>query len=210
MTPAQRHALEALWPYYGVELPAGPLDFERVFGRRAPVMLEIGFGNGESLAHMASEHPENDYLGIEVHRPGVGHLLLQLEQRALRNVRVLCADASLILQHHVPDATLDAVFLFFPDPWPKKRHHKRRLIQPEFVALLSRRLKPGGLLHIATDWTDYADHILQTVGQNRDLMNTAGEGRVAERPAYRLLTKFERRGRRLGHEVRDLLFRRVG
>jgi len=206
MTKAQRRALMELWPHYGIET-ASPIDFAAAFGRPAPVMLEIGFGNGEVLSAMAAAFPQNNYLGIEVHRPGIGNLLQRLERQRLPNVRLICDDAKPVLQERIPDASVDAVYLFFPDPWPKTRHHKRRLVQADFARLLRQKLKPGGCFHIATDWEDYARHILQVLSQAEGFENTAGPGRYAPRPDYRLLTKFERRGRRLGHAVYDLIFR---
>jgi len=210
MTDAQRRNLDALWPRYGIDPEAGPLDLDTLFGRRAPRMLEIGFGMGDALFEMAMRHPEHDHLGIEVHRPGVGRLLGKLEESGLRNVRVICHDAVEALQTLIPDDSLDAVYLFFPDPWPKKRHHKRRIVQPAFVALLARKLKPGGLLHMATDWEDYAQHMMTVLSEAPEFTNTAGPGAFTPRPEARPVTKFERRGERLGHQVWDLVFRREG
>ncbi len=209
ITKAQRRALRELWRRYGVDLAQEPIDFAALFGRRAPVMLEIGFGNGEALCELARTHPQNDYVGIEVYRPGIGSLLLKLETLMLRNVRVICGDADKVFAEHVPAASLDAVYLFFPDPWPKKRHHKRRLIQPDFVARVARRLRPDGCVHIATDWQDYAEHALAVASQTPELENTAGQHDYVSRPDERLLTRFERRGQALGHQVWDLVFRRV-
>lgn len=207
ITDGQQRALAELLPRYGV--PAGEtlLDLQALFGRRAPVHVEIGFGNGEALATLAGAHPENDYIGIEVHRPGVGALLQRLEADGIGNVRVISVDALQVLEQRIPDASLAAVCIFFPDPWPKKRHHKRRLVQPEFVALLRRKLNIGATLHMATDWEDYAQHMMQVLSQAEGFENCAGVGRYAlagERPP----TKFERRGQRLGHGVWDLLFER--
>ena len=209
ITKAQRRALCELWRRYGVDLAQEPIDFAALFGRRAPVMLEIGFGNGEALCELARTHPQNDYVGIEVYRPGIGSLLLNLETLMLRNVRVICGDADEVFAEHVPADSLDAVYLFFPDPWPKKRHHKRRLIQPDFVARVARRLRPDGCVHIATDWQDYAEHALAVASQTPELENTAGQHDYVSRPDERLLTRFERRGQALGHQVWDLVFRRV-
>lgn len=205
MTRAQQGALERLWPHYVIE-PECVLDFAAVFGRAAPRVLEIGFGMGDSLAAMATAHTENDYLGIEVHRPGVGSLLTRLERDGIRNVRVVCADAVEVLQNCVPDESLDAVHLFFPDPWPKKRHHKRRIVQAPFVDLLRRKLKPGGVFHCATDWGHYAEHVLAVMAAAAGFRNTAGADQYTERPDHRPVTKFERRGERLGHVIRDLVF----
>jgi tRNA (guanine-N7-)-methyltransferase len=208
LTPAQRNALERLWPRYVFDLTPEPLDFNRIFGRIAPVTLEIGFGNGAALVRLAENSPERDFIGIEVHRPGVGHLLRLLEGKGLTNVRVICEDAAVVLRDHIPVASLAEVLLWFPDPWPKKRHHKRRLVQPEFVRLLRDRLAPGGTLQMATDWEDYALHMLETVEADGGFTSTAGPGRFAPRPANRPLTKFEQRGQRLGHAVWDLMYRR--
>lgn len=208
MTGAQRRALDELGPRYGAP-GDGVLDFAALFGRRAPVLLEIGFGNGEALLAMAAARPDADFIGIEVHRPGVGALLLRLDQAGLGNVRVVCDDAQAWLERHVPDASLDALHLYFPDPWPKARHHKRRLVQPAFAALVRRKLKPGGILHMATDWEDYARHMLEVMTAAEGYENTADAGGYAPRPDYRPPTRFERRGQRLGHGVWDLIFRRA-
>lgn len=207
MTPAQRRALTALWQRFGVEADA-PLDSMVLFGRRAPLVLEIGFGDGEALATMASTDPMVNYLGLEVHRPGIGHLLLRAEALALTNLRVMCADAVEVLERQMPDDCLDRVQIFFPDPWPKTRHHKRRLIQPSFVTLLVHKLKSGGQLHVATDCEDYAHSILDLLNVTPGLVNQADGNGFAPRPAYRPATKFEQRGWRLGHQVRDILFAR--
>jgi tRNA (guanine-N7-)-methyltransferase len=196
-----------LWPRFGVEPGDRTLDFAGLFGRVAPVVLEIGFGNGETLAALAVANPEADYLGIEVYRPGVGGLLRRLAAGGLANVRVMAADAKEVLARQVPDASLAAVHLFFPDPWPKKRHHKRRLVQSDFVELVSRKLMPGGVFHLATDWQDYAHHMMAVLSASGVLENVAGAGRFGER-GERPPTKFERRGARLGHGVWDLIFRR--
>jgi tRNA (guanine-N7-)-methyltransferase len=207
ITEAQRRALDDLLPRYSVPAGTAPLDFRQLFGRAAPVHVEIGFGNGAALAAMAAAHPENNYLGIEVHRPGVGSLLRQVEASGLANVRVACHDAVEVLAR-IPDESLAALYIFFPDPWHKKRHHKRRLMQPEFVEALRRRLQPGGLLHFATDWEDYAQHTQAVLAANPGFENTAAGGGYAPRPAERPLTRFEQRGARLGHTVRDFCFRR--
>jgi len=208
ITRSQQRALDELWPRYGLEA-SQHLDLDRLFGRRAARTLEIGFGNGASLAAMAEQEPDTDFIGIEVHRPGVGHLLLELERRGLENVRIICDDAVQVLKHCLPDATLDRVLLFFPDPWPKKRHHKRRIVQPAFIELLARKLKTGGTLHMATDWEDYAEHMLAVMEKAQGFRNCAGQGHFSPRPSYRPVTKFERRGQRLGHGVWDLLFERM-
>jgi len=208
MTEAQKRALEELLPRYGVSPGETPLDLVACFGREAPVHLEIGFGNGEALAAMALAQPQNNYLGLEVHRPGVGVLLRRLEAEGIPNVRVACADAKEVLEQRIPDASLSAVYVFFPDPWHKLRHHKRRLVQPAFIALLHRKLKPGGTLHLATDWEDYARQMLALLSAADGFENAAGPDLYAPRPEARPLTRFERRGQRLGHGVWDLVFRR--
>lgn len=204
MTIAQTRALEELLPKYS--LPEGPLDLAAVFGRDARRSLEIGFGNGDTLAELARRHPDEDFIGAEVHRPGVGRLLNALEAEGLTNVRVACEDAVQLCTQRLPDACLDAVLIYFPDPWPKKRHHKRRLLQPEFAALLAGKLRSGGRLHFATDWRDYAEQALAVLSACPALTNTVAG--YAPRPAERPATRFERRGLKLGHEVFDLVFRK--
>jgi tRNA (guanine-N7-)-methyltransferase len=208
ITEAQKRALEELLPRYGVAPGEEPIVFATLFGRDAPVHVEIGFGNGEALAAMATAHPQNNYLGIEVHRPGVGALLQRLAADEIANVRVVCTDAKEFLEKRISADSLSAVYIFFPDPWHKKRHHKRRLVQEDFVALLVRILKPGGLLHLATDWEDYAQQMLAVLTATESLENTAEANPFTPRPEGRALTRFERRGQRLGHGVRDLVFRR--
>ncbi len=209
ITEAQKRALEELLPRYGVPEDDAPLDPAALFGREAPLHVEIGFGNGEVLAAMAAAHPQNDYLGIEVHRPGVGALLRRLEAEGLTNVRIIGADARDVLERRIPDDALDVVSIFFPDPWPKKRHRKRRLVQPAFMQLLRRKLKIGGRLNLATDWEDYAQHMLAVLSVAEGFENSMGAHQFAPRPAARPPTKFERRGQRLGHAVRDMVFRRL-
>ena len=206
LTAAQQRAHEALLPRFGIPYRDAPLDLERVFGRSAPKVLEIGFGMGETTAEVAARHPGNDYLGIEVHTPGVGSLLKRIAAAGLTNVRVIQHDAVEVVEKMIAPASLDAVHVFFPDPWPKKRHHKRRLIQPPFIALLASRLKAGAYLHAATDWEDYAQQILEVLSIEPTLVNTAAG--FAPRPEWRPRTKFEARGVRLGHRVWDILFRR--
>jgi tRNA (guanine-N7-)-methyltransferase len=203
----QQRAYAELLPRFGVSYRREPLDFAELFGRKAPVVLEIGFGMGETTVRIAAENPATNYLGIEVHAPGVGSLLRQVEEMALANVRVVTHDAVEVLRDMIPPGSLAAMHVFFPDPWPKKRHHKRRLIQPEFAALAASRLAPGGHLHVATDWQDYAEHVLAVLSAVPQLRNTA-EG-FAPRPTTRPETKFERRGLKLGHGVWDLLFTRI-
>lgn len=206
VTPAQRRALDTLFPRYGIDFKSEFLDPVAVFGRKAPLVLEIGSGMGEGTAEIARAHPETDFIAIEVHGPGVGSLLNRIEAEKLTNLRVLRHDAVEALEHMIPDAGLAGIHLFFPDPWPKKRHHKRRLVQPAFASLAARKLAPGGVLHAATDWPEYAAHMLAVFSAEPLLQNTAAG--YAPRPAMRPQTKFERRGVKLGHAVRDLLFRR--
>lgn len=207
MTVAQERAWRDLWPRYGLEGTDETLDLDAVFGRTAARTLEIGFGNGESLVALAQAHPDEDFLGIEVHRPGVGHLMLRAESLELENIRVACRDAVEVLSRQLPDASLAAVLLYFPDPWPKKRHHKRRIVQPDFVAQVARKLEPGGRFRLATDWQHYAEQMLDVVGGCAMLENEFDSG-YAPRPDSRPLTRFETRGQRLGHEVWDLCFRK--
>jgi len=207
MSNAQGRAHETLMPRFGIPFQMERLDLDGAFGRSAPKILEIGFGMGDSTAQIARSNPENDYLCIEVHTPGVGSLLKQIEESGLSNIRIIQHDAVEVLKYMLAPGTLDGVHIFFPDPWPKKRHHKRRLIQAEFVALLCERLKTGGYLHAATDWEEYATHILATFSAEPRLANTAAD--YAPRPDYRPLTKFEQRGLKLGHGVWDIVFRRI-
>ncbi len=209
ITRAQARALEELWPHYGIEPGDGPLALADLFGRRSPTVLEIGFGNGTALTTMAAAAPELNFLGIEVYRPGVGALLRRLQERGLENVRVLMEDAVEVLRDRLVDASLDRILIFFPDPWPKKRHHKRRLLQAEFVALAAARLQPGGCLHLTTDWQDYAQQMLAVLTAEPRLCNLAADGGYCDRPDYRPATKYEHRGEALGHPVWDLIFRRV-
>ena len=209
LTPGQQRAFDTLWPTWGIDFRQQPPDLAASFGNDNPVYLEIGFGNGESLAEMARRHPDRNYLGVEVHRPGVGHLLLKLEESGCGNVRVIRHDAVEVMQQMLPAAGLSGVYLFFPDPWHKKRHHKRRIVQPAFVDSLARVIRPGGLFHAATDWQDYARHMMDMLSADRrQFENAAGPGRFFARPADRPLTKFEQRGQRLGHGVWDLIFTR--
>jgi len=203
---AQRRAHDELLPIHGIPYAAQALDLDSAFGREAPKILEIGFGMGETTAAIAQAHPENDYLGIEVHTPGVGALLKLIDELSITNVRIVQHDAVEVLRHMLAPESLSGAHIFFPDPWPKKRHHKRRLIQPDFVALLVSRLKPGAHLHAATDWEDYALQILAVLSTEPALANTANG--FAERPATRPETKFERRGVKLGHKVWDVVFRK--
>jgi tRNA (guanine-N7-)-methyltransferase len=204
---AQRRAHADLLPVYGIPFSNALLDLDRLFGRPAPKILEIGFGMGETTAAIAQQHPENDYLGIEVHTPGVGSLLARIAELRLANVRVIQHDAVEVLQAMIAPAALDGAHIFFPDPWPKKRHRKRRLIQAPFVALLASRMKPGAILHACTDWENYAQQMLEVLSADPALRNTASG--YSARPDTRPQTKFERRGLDLGHRVWDLVFRKV-
>ena len=204
---AQQRCYNALMPRYGIPYATQRIDLNSIFGRVAPKILEIGFGMGESTAAIAEAHPENDYLALEVHTPGVGSLLKQIEEKQLGNIRIIQHDAVEVLRDMLADSVLDGVHIFFPDPWHKTRHNKRRLIQPPFVAQLVQKLKPGGYVHVATDWQDYAEQVLAVLSAEPLLQNTAAD--YAPRPAYRPLTKFEQRGLRLGHGVWDLVFRRI-
>lgn len=210
MTPSQQRALEQLWPRFGLQ-PEQLIerDLAELFGRVAPVTLEIGFGMGDSLAQMAATEPERNFLGIEVHRPGVGRLMSLLETRDIDNVRILCADAVPVLKDAIKPESIDRVQIFFPDPWPKKRHHKRRLLNPDFIALLRSRLQSGGLLHVATDWEDYAERVLELLNDADGLENLSTTGGAVPRPDWRPETRFEARGIRHGHAVWDLMFRRA-
>jgi tRNA (guanine-N7-)-methyltransferase len=206
LTEGQRNAIERSWPELGLEVADGPVDLERVFNRRADTVLEIGFGMGASLMEMAANQPELNYIGIEVHPPGVGSLLLGCEERALENIRVYREDAVEVLKNCIANESLSGVQLYFPDPWPKKRHHKRRIVQPEFIALAGAKLVRGGFLHMATDWQQYAEYMLQVMAGQTAFVNSAGTGKYSEKPQWRPKTKFELRGERLGHGVWDLLF----
>jgi len=205
LTPGQQLALDNYWDMYCLD-PKADYEFAEVFGRNAPLFVEIGFGNGESLASMAAANPDKDYIGIEVHRPGVGHLLLLLNQQNLTNVRIYCHDAIEIMEHKIADNSLSGVHLFFPDPWPKKKHHKRRIVRPDFIDLLIKKLKPEGYFHAATDWENYAEAMLAVLSKSSELRNASPTNDYCQCPEYRPLTKFEQRGIRLGHGVWDLIF----
>jgi tRNA (guanine-N7-)-methyltransferase len=209
MTDAQQRALQELWPRYGLDYAPQPVDLDALFGRAAPRALEIGFGNGEHLAALAAAHPGYDHLGVEVHPPGVGHLLQLIAAAGLTNVRVSSHDAVEVLAEQIPAASLDEVRVLFPDPWHKKRHHKRRLIQPAFLDLLALRLRPGGVLRLATDWEPYAVQMLDVLRAHAAYENLSASGDYVERDDARAPTRFERRGERLGHVVHDLAFRRI-
>lgn len=210
LTAAQARALEELGPRYVTPDGDAPLDLDALFGRRAPRCVEIGFGNGDNLLALAAAHPERDFLGIEVHAPGVGRALLELEKLGLSNIRVSQRDAVEVLRAQLPPGSIDEILILFPDPWHKKRHHKRRLIQNEFVDLLARVLRRDGVLHLATDWAPYAEHMLDVLGGHAAFANDSESGGgFTGRPEERPVTRFERRGTRLGHAVFDLAYRRV-
>jgi tRNA (guanine-N7-)-methyltransferase len=207
ITRAQRRALDELLPNWGIPYSPALIDLDRVFGRQAPRALEIGFGDGATLVELATGSPATDFIGVEVHPPGIGRCLLEIEARGISNVRVIAHDAVEVLQSQLPPGSFDEVLLYFPDPWPKKRHHKRRIVQPVFATLVASRLKPGGLFRLATDWEPYAQWMLEVLNAEPALENVAGARRYVERPG-RSLTRFENRGRRLGHQVFDLEYRR--
>ena len=204
ITRAQKRAYQTLFPKYGIPYQPSPLNIEDVFGRQAPVVLEIGSGMGEATAEIAAQHPEIDYLAVEVFKAGVGSLLRRIEEKQLKNLRIIHHDAVEVLQTMIPDASLFGIHIFFPDPWPKKRHHKRRLIQPPFVQLLSQKLKPGGYIHLCTDWEDYAEHMLSVLQNEPTLKNVASD--YISRPEWRPLTRFEQQGIQEGRRIRDLHF----
>ncbi|HXB00656.1 MAG TPA: tRNA (guanosine(46)-N7)-methyltransferase TrmB [Steroidobacteraceae bacterium] len=207
-TPAQDRALKLLWPAYGIDLTETALDLQAIFGRTAPRCLEIGFGAGEVIGTLAKNNPHIDYLGIEVHRSGIGRLLLLAQTDVLKNLRIICDDAVDVMRHHVPDESFDEVLVFFPDPWHKKRHHKRRLIDAQFIATVAAKLRRGGSLRLATDWRDYAEQMLAVCNANPDLRSFSPDLKYVARPDFRPATRFERRGERLGHGVWDLAYRK--
>ncbi len=204
---AQQRCLDTLLPIYGIPYLSQSLDLDNIFGRTETKILEIGFGMGETTAAIAQSHPQNDYLALEVHTPGVGSLLKQIEELGLKNIRIIQHDAVEVLRDMLADNVLDGVHIFFPDPWHKARHNKRRLIQPSFVTQLVKKIKPGGYIHVATDWQDYAEQVLAVLSSEKSLENTAAN--YSLRPTYRPLTKFEQRGLRLGHGVWDLVFKKL-
>jgi tRNA (guanine-N7-)-methyltransferase len=208
MTAAQERAWTELWPRYGLETGGTLLDLAKVFGRVTARTTEIGCGNGETLVALAAAHPDRDYLGIEVHRPGVGHLMLRAHELGLGNLRVICRDAVEVLRDCIAEASLDEVLLYFPDPWPKKRHHKRRIVQPAFMSLVASRLRVGGVLRMATDWEHYAAQMLEVAAACPLLENESASRDFVSRPDSRPVTRFERRGQRLGHGTWDLSLQR--
>lgn len=209
LTAAQTRALEELWPQYGLDGEGPPLDLDQVFGRHAPVTLEIGFGNGDNLAALAAAHPERDFIGVEVHPPGVGHLLLKAQAAGIHNLRIFRHDAIEVLRTRIAPGALDSILVLFPDPWHKKRHHKRRLVNAQFADLAASRLAPGGTLQLATDWEPYAEWMLEVLNASAALRNRATDGRFVPRGPDRIRTRFEARGERLGHVVHDLCYERI-
>ncbi|SIQ46278.1 tRNA (guanosine(46)-N7)-methyltransferase TrmB [Marinobacterium stanieri] len=209
MTEGQQRAMDENWPKYGLELKDGMINPADVFGREAPLVLEIGFGMGDSLIEMARQAPEKNFIGIEVHPPGVGRLLSRAVEAGLTNIRVYCDDAVEVLEQCIPDESLETLQLFFPDPWHKKRHHKRRIVQPEFAQKIRQKLAVGGCFHMATDWENYAEHMMEVMSAAEGYRNRQGEGEYAPQPEWRPVTKFQQRGERLGHGVWDLMFERT-
>lgn len=207
MSTAQQRAIDTLWPHFGLNYQATPVNLATVFGRQAPVVLEIGFGMGVATAQIAHTLPDTDFIAVDVHGPGVGNLLKLIDEQGLRNIRVMRHDAVEVVRHMLAPQSLDGIHIYFPDPWPKKRHHKRRLIQDAFVGELVPALKSGGYLHLATDWEEYAVQMLEVLNRQSTLRNTAAG--FAEKPAYRPTTKFEARGHKLGHGVWDLVFEKI-
>lgn len=208
MTEGQQRAYDENWQHYGLSVADGLIDQTAIFGRTAPLVLEIGFGMGQSLAEMASKEPDKDFIGIEVHTPGVAKLMMLCQEKQLSNVRVYEYDAIDVLENAIPLASVDRFQLYFPDPWHKKRHHKRRIVKPEFIETMAKHIKPNGLMHFATDWENYAEHMMEVVSASDQFENLAGVNNFSPRPEWRPITKFEKRGQRLGHGVWDLLFKR--
>jgi tRNA (guanine-N7-)-methyltransferase len=209
LTEGQKRALDELMPRFGFPPGEGPADLQALFDNDHPVIMEIGFGNGEATWQMAAASPKENFLGVEVHAPGVGHLLLRLEEHGLENVRIACADAVELMRDRLNDDALSGIRIYFPDPWPKKRHHKRRIIQPAFVGLMAKKLRAGGILHLATDWQPYAEFMLEVMRNAPEFESLAPDGGASPKPAWRPSTKYEKRGERLGHRVFDLVYRRV-
>ncbi len=205
-TPSQQRAFDELWPKYGLQIADGMQDMQQLFGRQGDVVIEIGYGMGDSLIEMAKSSPETDFIGIEVHTPGVGRLLNLIEENHLSNVRTYTEDAVEVLDNCIADNSLQKVQIFFPDPWHKKKHHKRRIVQPPFIQKLRKKLRQGGIIHLATDWENYAEHMMEVMSAAEGFVNLKGEGMFSAKPDFRPITKFERRGQRLGHGVWDLLF----
>jgi len=208
MTDGQRNAFENSWSTYGLKLADGAIDTDTVFGRSGPKVLEIGFGMGDSLLQMAAAEPATDFIGIEVHPPGVGTIMNIAQSEGISNLRVYLADANDVLEECFPPQSIDRLQLYFPDPWHKKKHNKRRIVQPQFVQLVREKLRPDGVLHMATDWQHYAEQMLETLDEAEGFENIAGIGQYSPRPDYRPMTKFEKRGERLGHGVWDLIYKK--
>jgi len=209
LTEGQKRALDEYWPRFGIEKGESLLDFKTLFGNDAPVIMEIGFGNGDATWQMAQACPAENYVGVEVHQPGVGHLLLKIKQHGIENIRIVSEDAVEFLRERVAEESLDGVRIYFPDPWPKKRHNKRRIIQPALIALLASRMRPGALLHMATDWEPYAAYMLEVMQSSDGFVNLSPTGDFCAQPEWRPRTKYEKRGEGLGHQVRDLLFKKA-
>ncbi len=210
LTSGQAYALEHFWQLYGIDYSPTIINLEQIFGRSAPKAFDIGAGMGDTSIGLASAHPENDYLAVEVHQPGVGSLLRRAKAQNMGNIRVICNDVIEVLTHQISDRSFDHVYIFFPDPWPKKRHHKRRLISSEFLTLLTPKLKTHGRIFIATDWQELAEHVIAVCDNHCGLINMAGKGVTAPRPIWRPLTKFEQRGKKLQHPVYDFAYCRSG
>ena len=209
MTEGQQRAYDENWDEYGLELEGGMLNYSGLFGNDGPVTVEIGFGMGDSLIEMARRAPEKNFIGIEVHPPGVGRLLARAKEEGLTNIRVFCDDAIEVLATRIPDASLHCVQLFFPDPWHKKRHKKRRIVQPEFAQTIRNKLSIGGTFHMATDWEPYSEHMMEVMSAAKGYKNQAGDGKFSPQPDFRPVTKFQKRGEKLGHGVWDLIFERI-
>jgi tRNA (guanine-N7-)-methyltransferase len=206
LTKSQRHALDHYWDKHGIEFKNDPIDFDELFNRRAPVIMDIGVGTGDTTLSHAQSHPQNNYLAIEVHRPGIGQLLNQIEKNKLTNIKIVNHDVIDVLKNQIPEHSISQIFIFFPDPWPKKRHHKRRLINTPLLALIKKKMTLNGRLHIATDWENYADHIQQLLNKDPELINLAGNNNTAPRPYWRINTRYESRGIRLEHDVWDFCY----
>ncbi len=209
LTEGQKRAMDEFWPRFGIDKGNLLLDFKTLFGNDAPVIMEIGFGNGDATWQMAQACPAENYIGVEVHQPGVGHLLLKMKQHGIENIRIVSEDAVEFLRERVAEESLDGVRIYFPDPWPKKRHNKRRIIQPALIALLASRMRPGALLHLATDWEPYAAYMLDVMQSSDGFVNLSPTGDFCAQPEWRPRTKYEKRGEGLGHQVRDLLFKKA-
>ena len=209
LTASQQRALDELWPSVGVEYQDEPLDWEALFGRSASHVIEIGFGNGDTLVAQALEHPDADFIGIEVHEPGVGHCLIKLREAGIQNLRIVAHDAVEVLSQQIPNDSVDRINLYFPDPWPKKRHHKRRIVQAPFLELCWKALRAGGALHIATDWANYAEHIDEVLEESERFELDERREHSGDAPLERPQTKFERRGLNLGHQIVDWRYRAI-